>query len=208
MNYGNLSNPIYLDKEINACCNLIKINKIAKSKFLNKYSREKLKGVFIYIDSDKIYGINKKILHSVSIKDKEFYSSYPCINDISYISCLNKCSISDNNILCAKKFKRAICSYRMSRVNWIWEVIHLANLNDDNVRVWNKLCEDKTTGQLKIWKRFVWYKSELASYVIIFIEKYENRRLKMLEFVTAYPVFNRRTENQFINDYQDFISRK
>ena len=207
MNYGNLSSPIYFDKKSSVCCNLIKINKIANDKFLKKHSREKLKGIFIYIDANKIYGINKKILHSVTIKDKEFYSSYPCINDVSYIRCLNKCSISNNNIFCAKKFERAICSYRMSRINWIWEVIHLANLDDANIKIWSKLCEDKTTGQLNVWKRFVWYKNELASYVIIFIEKYEKSRLKMLEFLTAYPVFNRRTEDQFNADYQEFISK-
>ncbi len=207
MNYGKLSNPILLNKERSVCGNLIKLNKLAEKNFLNKYKREKLKGIFIYISIDKIYGINKKILHSVSIEDKEYYSSYPCINDVSYMSCLNKCSSFENNIICAKRFNRAICSYRMTRLNWIWEVIHLANINDEDIKIWNKVFKDKTTGQLDVWKRFVWYKKELASFVIIFIEKYDKGKIKMLEFITAYPIFNRRTEQQFNNDYKEFISR-
>ncbi|ELC8454423.1 hypothetical protein [Clostridium perfringens] len=204
MKYGVLSEPLNFEDD-NICSNLIFINELAED-FLNKRKREKLNGVFIYVNFEKIYGINKKILHSVSIKDKEFYSSFPCVNDISYVYCKNRCSISEENILCASIFNRAICRYRMARISWLWEVIHLANIGDENIKIWTKTFEDKTTGAMNINKRFVWYKKGLASYVIIFIEKFKDGKLNFLEFVTAYPVFTRRTEEQFIKAYDEYIN--
>lgn len=207
--YYGLSSPKIFSNDTNDCNNLICIYKEFREKFLDKDTRPKLNGIFIYVENYELFGINKRFIHSVSIIDKYYYNSYPCINDISNTMCHNMCNAEcDNNINCTRQMRRAICYYRLSRIHWVTEIIELANRKSDNIKVWSKVFLDKTTGQWNINKRFVWYKFGLANYIIIFEEKYRNGKLYCLSFITAYPVFGRRAEEGFLNDYNEYINKK
>ncbi|BCZ49279.1 hypothetical protein psyc5s11_53460 [Clostridium gelidum] len=207
MYYGLSTPKNFCENEI-VCSNLISVYNDLKIKFFSKEHRPNLKGVFIFVENYNEFGINKRFLHSVSIKDKQYYNSYPCVNDITSIVCTSKCDVNSNeNICCTKSQRRAICYYRLARIHWISEIIQLANNNDINIKIWSKLFTDRTTGQQNIRKRFVWYKNGLANFVIIFEEKYRNEKLYCLKFVTAYPVFGRRAQDGFLNDYQIFCNK-
>lgn len=204
--YYGLSFPKIFSEDDNICHSLVTIYKDFNISFLIKNNRPKLNGIFIYVDNKYIYGLNKRFLHSVSIEDKKYFNSDPCINDLSNVICKTKCKAdSDSNIHCISIDDRSVCYYRLARVHWITEVINLANENNSNIKIWSKTFKDKTTGQMTTNRRFVWYKNGLASYVIIFEEKYKNGNIHMLRFLTAYPVFGRRAERDFINDYNYYI---
>ncbi|MBQ9014171.1 MAG: hypothetical protein IJ094_11595 [Bacilli bacterium] len=209
--YYGLSEPKVFNFEEKICHNVIKVYKEFNDKFLVKNNREKLKGDFIYVENIKEYGVNKCFLHSVSIRDNEKYGIYPCTNDITYTLCNTKCSSdSKSNIRCVVNLKqnRAICYYRLARIHWVPEIIAKANEDDVNIKMWSKTFKDKTTGRMRIKKRFVWYKCGLANYVIIFEEKYKDRRLNFLKYITSYPVFGKQTEKGFERDFRDYMLSK
>lgn len=205
MEYYGLSNPFKINDSKSLCSQLINNYKLICDDFFDKDKRPKLKGVFIYINNKNIFGINERYLHSISIKDKE-YEMYPCINDESYIYCKSKCKV-DTNPNCIFNLNRVFCYYRLTRIFWISEIINLANNDDENIKIWTSNHVDKTNGKKRA-KRYVWYKNGLANFVIIFEEKYKNGKLHLLDFRTAYPVVLKRTESQFENQYNKYISEK
>lgn len=204
MNYYGLSNPTDIKNPKNCYLDLIEDYKNASNDFFNRDTRPKLKGIFIYIDSNIVEGINERYLHTVSIKENEYHMN-PCLNEESSIHCVTKCEI-ENSPKCFQSINRSFCYYRMRRSKWISEIIKLANEDNEHIKMWTKSYKDKTNGR-KRFKRFVWYKNGLASYLIIFEEKYKDGKLNILDFRTAYPVFLRHAEKDLEKDYLKYKNR-
>ena len=204
MNYYGLSNLTDINNPKNCYLDLIEDYKNASNDFFNRDTRPKLKGVFIYIDANAVEGMNERYLHTVSITENE-YDMHPCLNEESSIHCVTRCEI-ENSPKCFKIINRSFCYYRMRRAKWISEIIKLANDDNENIKMWTKSFKDKTNGK-RIFKRFVWYKNGLASYLIIFEEKYKDGKLNILNFRTAYPVFLRYAEKDLEKDYLKYKNR-
>ncbi len=204
MDFYGVSHPCKVGNPYNNCIDLQTNYAKLYNNFFDHKKREKLKGVFIYIEDKYVNGYMERYLHSISI-DENQYDLYPCVNDESYAHCKSKC-IPNKSIHCVSSINRAFCYYRLNRIKWISEVISLANKDDENIKIWSCTHYDKK-GKLVV-KRKVWYKNGLVSFVIIFEEKYKNNNLNLLKFITAYPVVKKSSEIKFIKEHNKWIKKK
>lgn len=191
--------------------------------FLDKNTRIKYNGKFIFFNMSKSYeiyenGIKKvvelskpeRFLHIISIGDNDKYTSDPCYNDDSSLLCKNECDIR-NSLDEFKILGRTECYYRLLRINRINEVIELANKRDDNIEEWEEE-ESKTkrlpngkTRRIKICKKYIRYKHKRDDYVVIL--KKDNKG-KRFDFVTSFPLFNKQSKKEYSKKYKKFIKKK
>jgi hypothetical protein len=147
----------------------------------------------------------ERFMHICSIEDKR-YEIFPCNNDISISSCESSCDQTKASIQfqCLKIIE---CLYRLSRINWIPEVIKLANDYDKHVMSWSEECKDKNDNIVK--KHYIRYMSGMHDFLIILGE----RKMKgnvYYSFITAFPVFLKRESYQLMQgdkkSYKMFFS--
>lgn len=173
--------------------------------FGKKQARPEYNGVFIFFNTQKFYkghslSYPERFMHSCSIEDKPNYTAFPCNNDISYELCANKCDCSK----ALREFQilsRGECLYRLARIHWIPEVIELANRNDTNINAWIQIETDLKKNRIK--KHYIRYESGVDDYVIILKEELGSKqKIKMYNFITAFPVFLKRNKDQFKKNYE------
>lgn len=204
MNYYELSTPKFFDEEFNLDEEIKKANEYFTMNFINVDERRHINGDFIFVKNDLRSGMYERFLHSISMKDKEYYTMYPCNNDITYVGCTTNCEVGKSPEV-FQRLNRSLCLYRLSRIFWLPEIIDLANENNSNIKIWRKEEQDKSNDKWR-WKRFVRYNNGLADYILVFNEKYKNGKFNLLDFRTAYPVFIKRDKINFDKDYEKYMS--
>lgn len=160
-----------------------------KSKFMIKENRPKLFGKFIYVNFQNWIECKSEMFwHFISLNEIEKFGVFPCENSISDNVCNGNCmnrikqvSLSDGQI-------RNICVYRAVRINWIIDIIELANNNSKYIKVW-----------MKGKKLHVRFQHEDVDYIVIF----EMNRNKY-RIISAFPIFYINKKKTFDNDYQKY----
>jgi hypothetical protein len=159
--------------------------------FIKEEIRPTLQGVKIFIKDEFKSGMHERFLHSISLKDKQYYNAIlPCTNTETKLNCVPKCSREKASFL-FQSIGRVECLYRLARVQWIPQVIAYANNNNENIKIWRIEQKDRTNGKYE-WKRKVRYNNGLADFIMIFNEVYDKvdkSKLNFLDFRTAYPIF-------------------
>lgn len=161
--------------------------------FIKLENRPSLRGIPIFIKNQKKNGMEDRYLHAVSITDKGYYKKvYPCTNLPYSKSCIPKCKKENASFVFASLDKgRVECQYRLSRIQWIPQIIKYANENDPRITMWR--YDKKDSSGKWYWARYVRYECEFIDYLIVFHELYDKldkTKLNYLEFKTAYPVFD------------------
>lgn len=138
--------------------------------------------------------------HLISLDESEHFNVFPCGNDLYDTICKENCFTANRTISFKKKDKygneedkiRRICPFRAMRINWVLDIIHLANSEDKRVKVW--------TEDSKIHLR---YKYEEVDFIVILVEKQTSYRL-----ITAFPVFYINKKKDFDKAYKNFKQKK
>lgn len=158
--------------------------------FINPKIRPNLKGVPIFIDSSTVNGMEERFLHCVSMGDRRYYEKIlPCTNLSYSAKCVPKCK-KENSSFIFSNLNRVECQYRLSRVQWIHQIIKYANDGDSRITMWRYDKKDKSGKWY--WSRYVRYRFEHVDYLIVFNELYDKvdkSKLNYLDFRTAYPIF-------------------
>ncbi len=178
----DVSNKSYNDK-------IDYLYKFYETEIMDRNKRPKLFNKFIYIDCNlRIKRKTEKFWHLITLGQKELFEILPCNNDISSTLCNANCIHGKKQIITSDGEIRNICFYRAIRINWINEIIKLANKNDSNIKIWLKPGPDN--------KLHIRLQESITDYILIFKEK-----PKYYYFITAYPVFYRGAKINFDNDY-------
>lgn len=166
---------------------------IFRVKFMDKENRPTLFNKFIFIDF-KHWIDNKAdcFWHLVSLHETEKFGVFPCENNISDIICKENCITKTKQITLHNGQIRDLCIFRMIRIEWVIDIILLANQKDDNIKVWEK--DDKL---------HIRFQHEDVDYVIILLDR-RNR----YQLVSAFPVFYINKKKQFDNDYNNYIEKQ
>lgn len=190
MEYFGLSKPKVLAKGRIQDLALAEYSVLYKT-FIDCEIRPTLRGVKIFIKNEMIQGMEERYIHSISLRDKQYYKAIlPCTNEEASINCITKCKLVNSTFI-FQKLKRIECLYRLSRIQWIPEIIKYANDNNEHIRIWRNEQKDRTNGK-GVWKQKLRYHNGLADFIIIFNELYDKtdkKKLNYLDFRTAYPIF-------------------
>lgn len=160
--------------------------------FIDPQIRPKLKGVPIFIKNEMKDGMHERYLHSISLEDKGYHQNVlPCTNLLYSRKCVPKCKKENASFIFASLSpSRVECQFRLSRIQWIPQVIKYANEGSPQVTMWRYDKKDKS-GKWT-WSRYVRYTCDIVDYLIVFNELYDKNdktKLNYLDFRTAYPVF-------------------
>jgi hypothetical protein len=172
----------------------------------DKANRPKLFGKFLYID-ERVGGQGKEegYWHLASIgEDDTKFDMYPCQNHEAYSMCDYLCEAEHKD-----NFLRGInsipCIYRAHKINWVKEIIELANRDPDhpNIRIWRQ--KTKRDKRLKI--RYI---NTHIDYVLIFAIVYNDKRsdIRMYKLITAYPVVLKSYKKRFDREYEEEQEKK
>ena len=167
--------------------------------FLDRLSRPKLFGKFIYVEARKVNGKADSFWHVVSLDSAESRSFriLPCNNDVTYSICPDNCIAKNHTVVLLNGTSRDICYYRGTRLNWIPSIITLANNQDPSIKMWRK-------GNLL----HIRFQHESADYIVLLTEIYNSMKgLTYYIFVSAFPVFYLNKKRDYDNDYRAFISQ-
>lgn len=191
-NYYGLSEPkIFSNRDI-----LVDVRNeydILYKNFINPEIRPRLKDIPIFIKNEKKNGMEERYLHSISLVDKGYYKKVLPCNNLTYSKdCIPKCKRENAGFLFASLDRgRVECQYRLSRIQWIPQIIKYANENDPRITMWRYDKQDKSGKWY--WARYVRYQCEFIDFLIVFNELYDKKnktKLNYLDFRTAYPVFS------------------
>jgi hypothetical protein len=197
---SKLSPPLNIDSFSNSNDIHNYLHSYFKANLMDQTIRPKLFGKFIYIDCSKwIDYKNQEYWHLASLNQTESFNILPCNNCLSAIKCNQNCVSPYEVIQLSNGVKRNVCFYRGIRINWINEIINLTNLNDPNIKKWNKNVQIRGTNRVQLFIRF---QHEAVDYVLLFEEKYKGNALQHYHFVAAYPVFYINTKAQYDDEYQ------
>jgi len=192
-NYYGLSEPKKFSNK-NIIIDVKKEYDILYKTFIDPKIRPSLKGIPIFIKNEIKDGMLERYLHTISLEDKKYYNSIlPCSNLHYSKSCATKCKKENASFLFAsldKRKPRVECQYRLSRVQWIPQIIQYANENDSRITMWR--YDKKDSSGKWYWCRYVRYKCDFIDFVIVFNELYDKvdkEKLNYLDFRTAYPIF-------------------
>lgn len=158
--------------------------------FIDPKIRPKVNGIPIFIENKKYIDMEERYLHSVSLEDKGYYKKVlPCTNQEYTDTCIAQCKQE-----CATSIfitlKRVECQYRLSRIQWIPQIIEYANNNCPQITMWRYDSKDRSGKWY--WSRYIRYKKNFVDYLIVFNEVYDKQqkdKLNLLDFRTAYPLF-------------------
>lgn len=201
MDFYGLTRPLCINNYSNIMDGVRKANDYFKENFIEVNSNRYIDNTYIFVKYEFVSGMYERLLHCISMEDKEYYTMYPCNNDKSYVNCSTRCQV-DKSPEIFKELNRALCLYRLARVKWIPEIIKYANEENPNIKIWRKKIKDKYDKWH--WKRYVRYEKGLVDYVLIFNELFKDRKLHLLDFRTAYPVFVKKDKIQFDKDYHEY----
>lgn len=179
---------------------------VFKNGFMNKQTRPKLFGKFIYVNCNNWINYKSEAFwHLVAFDEGESnsFNILPCNNDIAGQKCPDNCINKVFSIELSDK-RRDICFYRGARLNWINEVLELANKRDRNIQLWRKKEYNKRSKQVDE-KTYIRFKHETADYLIVLAEKQDKHgKLINYHFVTAFPIFYLNKKRTYDEDYANF----
>ena len=130
--------------------------------------------------------------HLISLSENEWFNVFPCGNNLSSNICKENCLKKHRQITRTNGQVRTICVFRAIRVNWVIDIINLANKHDKRVRVWEK--------DNKLHLR---YEYGEIDYIIIFGVKRNSYKL-----ISAFPVFYINKKQTFNKDFNEFMQKK
>lgn len=163
-----------------------------KANILSQDIRPKLFGKNLYVDAkSKINNIHAIFWHLAGLEEQvtKDLNILPCQNETCSHNCMTNCEHHLKKVNEQNGKVKIPCLYRISRLNWINEIINLANQNNSNVSI---LTEPKRTKRGTIKRTILRYQYFNIDYVIIL----EERRTDFY-FVTAYPVFFSQDRKKF-----------
>jgi hypothetical protein len=175
---------------------------------INRDNRPKLFGRFIYFDeTKKIQDKEDSYWHIASIGEDDYkYDMYPCQNHIAQMRCKFQCN-SDHPDNFLRSYNSIPCLFRAHKINWIKNIIDLANQdsNHPNLKIWKK--EHKKPREKRL---FIRYLNPPIDYVLIFTIVYTPNKndIKYYKFITAYPVVLKSYKRQFDKDYERYLQKK
>ncbi|URZ02727.1 hypothetical protein [Clostridium felsineum] len=179
--------------DIKECCNTEDILEVTYNNFQNnimdKKKRPNLFNKFIFIDF-KYWIENKAEIywHIISLGINEKFNVFPCNNDISSVYKKDNCINQEYQVTLANGSVRNICLYRAIRINWLIDIIHLANKNDESIKYW-----------VKSGKLYLRFQHRGVDYAVVFQIQEDKYRL-----VSAFPVFYINKKQVFDKDYSDY----
>lgn len=180
---------------------------VFKNGFMNKDLRPKLFGKFIFVNCKNWINYKSETFwHLVAFEEGESssFNILPCNNDIAGQKCPVNC-IEKIYSVELNENKRDICFYRGARINWINQIIDLANKRDPDVRLWRKKESTKKSNKIEE-KTYIRFKHESADYLIVLAEKKDKHgKLVNYNFVTAFPVFYLNKKRIYDEDYAKFV---
>lgn len=198
--YSNKLSPAINISSLSNSSNIIDyLYQVFKNGFLLPTKRPNLYGKFIFVNCNN--WINNKaetFWHLISLSIDESFNILPCNNDTVLPSCDNNCIKSATQVMLNNGQARNICFYRGVRIEWINDIIKLANNNDPNIKVWRKKVTSGGRPAIQLYLRF---QHETADYVLIFEEKYKEGNVSQYFFITAFPVFYINTKSGYDRDY-------
>lgn len=160
-----------------------------KKNLMDKGKRPRLLGKFVFIKFNWWIDYKAEMYwHLISLHEVERFGVFPCENFISENICIKNCKTKLKQVTLKNKQVRDICVYRALRINWIIDIINLANKNDANIKKWIK--DDKL---------HIRFQHEDVDYILIF-EIYSDE----YQLVSAFPVFYINKKETFDNDYNTF----
>lgn len=133
--------------------------------------------------------------HSASIEPPKSIDILPCNNDITSTRCFNNCLERKNFIIMNNGQEREKCIYRAVRVGWIKDIIEMYNNKDNRINYWEKLHSKKKN---RIYLR---YQEDEIDYIVILEEK----SIKRVQLITAYPVFSISYKKRYEKEYGNYI---
>lgn len=179
----NIDNCISVEDIINKTYNEF------KTKIMDKSIRPNLFNKLVFIKFDHWIDYKAEMYwHLVSLHEKETFNIFPCGNNISENICSKNCIYKTKQVVLKNEQVRDICIYRAVRINWINDIIELANGEDCSVKKWIK--DDK------LYLRF---RHEEVDYVVIFEVKKNKYQL-----ISAFPVFYINKKDVFDKDYKEY----
>lgn len=178
---------------IDSCESIDNVIEIVYSEFklniMNKEVRARLFNKFVFIKfEDWVEYKAGMFWHLISLNENEKFNVFPCGNTASQNKCNKNCISQYMQITLNNGQKRSICIYRAIRINWINDIIVLANKKDERVKVWIK--DDK------LHLRFQY---EDIDYVVILAVNSRNYQL-----ISAFPVFYINKKEVFDTDYNNY----
>lgn len=84
MSYYGLTTPQSFSENFNMEEEIRKANKCFYTDFIQIEERRCINGDFIFVKNEFKSGIYERFLHSISMKDKEFYNMYPITCKMHY----------------------------------------------------------------------------------------------------------------------------
>lgn len=170
-----------------------------KRNLMNSSYRKKLHGKFIYMNCNQWINYKNEVFwHISSLNENEKFNILPCNNCLSSEKCPLNCISPTRKVIMKNKETRNICLYRAIRINWINEIIELANNGDESIKTWNKKILGKGKNKQQYFVRFT---HEAVDYILLFEEKYKNGILEYYYFITAFPIFYINSKRKYDEDY-------
>ena len=165
-----------------------------KIKYMDREVRpKKLFGKNLIINFDKWVEYKADLYwHLVSLSEDEKFNVFPCGNNISNNICRENCLKKHKQITRVNGQIRTICVFRAIRINWVIDIINLANNNDPVIKWWEK-------GD----KLYLRYQHGNIDYAVIFISKSKSYKL-----ISAFPVFYINKKKIFDKDFREFMQKK
>lgn len=202
---SKLPPPLTVDGDFNTT--LDHFYEVFKSRFMNKEVRPELFGKFIFVNCKNWIDYKSETFwHLVAFDEGESgsFNILPCNNDVAGqkcpVNCINKLHTVELN-----HKKRDICFYRGARINWINQIIDLANKRDPNIQLWRKKEYNKRVTKEEE-KTYIRFKHEGTDYLIVLAEKKDKHgKLLNYHFVTAFPVFYLNKKRTYDEDYANFV---
>lgn len=160
---------------------------------MDRTKRNKLFNKFIFIDFSNWIDYKAEMYwHMISLSENERFNILPCNNDTSNIYCNDNCINRCHQVILSNGQKRNICIYRAIRIEWLNDIINLANNNDENIKIWEK---DN--------KLYIRYEHETVDYAVV-LEKQKNK----YRLLSMFPVFYINKKVEFNTDYKKYKKMK
>jgi hypothetical protein len=157
------------------------------SNFVN-INRIKFNNKFIYVEAVFQDNKSKMFYHVIGLEDTNKYNYYLCTNDQSQLECASDC---DYRVLSVPFYpRRAHCTYRLARCNYVYKIIDLANKQDSKVQAWSQLEYNQYNNPENI--TYLRYKNGLDDYLVVLKEHYSGTTLTKYEFKSAHPLTSKK----------------
>lgn len=154
--------------------------------------RPKLFGKNVYVDANtKTSNVHSIFWHLSGLEEQvtKDLNILPCQNETCSHNCMTNCERHLKKINEKNGTVKIPCLYRISRLNWVNEVINLANQNNSNITILTELKRTKRGTKERTILRYQYFN---VDYVIILEERKTD-----FYFITAYPVFFAQDRKKF-----------